>query len=684
MSFAVGETVDRYELLEKLGEGGMGVVFRARDTRLGREVALKFLPASLVSDEVHRQRMIREARAAAALSHPSICAVYELGDADGQPYIAMAIAEGRDLQSVLRSGSIDVKEAIRMVMDVGRGIAVAHAKGVIHRDIKPANVMLRDDGQVMILDFGLARTADASSLTSSGMYIGTMMYMSPEQLTGEAVDQRTDIWALGVMLYELLTGVLPFKATSSASMLYAVLSGAPEPVTALRAHVPLGIEWILNKAMAKKAQDRYQRVEAMCADLDALLEERVVGEWELERETVATTPTRNAVVERRDLPLKLLVVDDEPDLELLMRQHFRKRIRAGELDLTFAGDGKEALAKLAADPELDLVLTDIRMPVMDGLELLDALGGLDRVVKAIVISAYGDFGNIRAAMNRGAFDFLTKPMDFSDLDATIAKTALELSHFRDLRETRRRLSAMEQEMDVARRIQSAVVPRSLPSPPWLDRYAFVSPARAVGGDFHDLFELSPSSVGIAIGEVFGSGVGAAVFAAVTRTLLKALATRGDEPAMLLSSVGALLRAEGLNAMSTTALVGILDRTSGRFRFCSAGHPHPYVIRKSGEVTLLPGAVSPTLGARDAGEYQPREVTLEAGDILFCYSDGIPDAADADRRIFSGERLAEVLRTAAGGTAAEVVRTVVRAMEAFVGDEPQSDDVTAFAFRLLDA
>jgi phosphoserine phosphatase RsbU/P len=242
---------------------------------------------------------------------------------------------------------------------------------------------------------------------------------------------------------------------------------------------------------------------------------------------------------------------------------------------------------------------------------------------------------------------------------------------------------MEQEMDVARRIQTAVVPRSLPSPPWLDRYAFTSPARAVGGDFHDLVELSPDAVGIAIGEVFGSGVGAAVFAAVTRTLLKALAARGDDPATLLAGVGALLRAEGLNAMSTTALVGVLDRTSGRFSFCSAGHPHPFVVRAGGAVELIPGAASPTLGAHDAGEYQQREVVLEAGDTLFCYSDGIPDAANGDRRIFSYERLTDVLGSAAGCTAAEVVRTVIRAMEEFVGDEPQSDDVTALACRVRD-
>jgi sigma-B regulation protein RsbU (phosphoserine phosphatase) len=448
------------------------------------------------------------------------------------------------------------------------------------------------------------------------------------------------------------------------------------------------VEQVLNKALAKKPETRYQQMSAMVQDLKALLENEARAGSE-EDDIRRARPERGQPqevsvprVREPSGPVKLLVVDDEPDLELLVRQHFRKAIRAGEFEFAFAANGIEALEKLEADETLDIVLTDIRMPGMDGLAFLGRLPDLDRTVKAVVVSAYGDLGNIRTAMNRGAFDFLTKPIDFADLEATIAKTNRELNHYREASEARRRLSAMEQEMDAARRIQAAGAPRALPDPGALDRYVFTSPAREVGGDFHDLFLIGPETVGIVIGKVLGTGVGAAMFAAMNRALLKALALRGESPEAILGSVGRLLRSEGLNATSVTALVGVLDCGSGAFRYASAGHGAPYRLSAVGGAgaDLLLGAGGPSLGSEDAVEYTAGQVTLEPGEGLFFYTDGIPEALDENRTLFSHERLRESLSRGAGSSPAEIVRGVIRDLDAFLGDAPQVEDLTAMAVR----
>ncbi|MDX1578481.1 MAG: SpoIIE family protein phosphatase [Gemmatimonadota bacterium] len=683
MELSIGDTVDRYVLVDKIGEGGMGVVFRARDTRLDRDVALKFLPADLARDEASRERLVREARAAASLQHPAICPVYEVNEHGDVPYIAMAVAEGRDLRLIMEERTFGVDEAIRITIDVAAGRAAAHAQGIIHRDIKPANVMLTPDGAVRVLDFGIARAPQLSSLTTSGTHVGTAAYMAPEQLAGEGYDHRADIWGLGVLLYQLLTGTLPFRGKTAPALLYAVVSSVPEPVSALRANLPLGVEYVLNKALAKKPQDRYQSVAPLKSDLEALLEAE--GEPRPMRDAPrsrkgGSTPSDPPTHAHDGDVVRLLIVDDEPDLELLMRQHFRKRIRSGELEVTFASDGREALTKLEEDPRIEMVLTDIRMPVMDGLAFLGELTDLDRAVKAVVVSAYGDFGNIRTAMNRGAFDFLIKPIDFADLEATIDKTLAELARYREAREVRRRLSVVEQEMDVARRIRSAVVPRAIPSPEGVDRYVFATPAPdGGGGDFHDFFELGDGRVGVVVGEVFGSGVGSAVYAAVNRTLLKALARPGVEPSDPLRDVDRLLQAEGLNALSVTALFGLLDVGSGEFRYSTAGHPHPYRIDAEGKATLLSGPTAPPLGTVTSAGFETVDVHLAPGEGLFLYTDGIPDARKEDR-IFSHTRLEDVLSGGPHRTPAQVVRDVVRAVDDFCEGWVQPDDATAFALR----
>ena len=267
----IGSTISHYKITEKLGEGGMGVVYKAEDTKLKRPVALKFLAPHLLKDEDARKRFEREARAAAGLDHPNICTVYEIDDVEGNTFIALAYLEGDELTKCISEGPLKVERLLDVAIQLARGLQEAHGKGVVHRDIKPANVMDTSGGQAVLMDFGLAQlTSAASKLTQEGTRAGTSSYMSPEQTTGAPVDHRTDIWALGVVLYEMATGELPFKGHYEQAVLYSILNEAPQPVTALREGVPPELEQVINKCLAKRVEGRYQTVSDLLADLNAL------------------------------------------------------------------------------------------------------------------------------------------------------------------------------------------------------------------------------------------------------------------------------------------------------------------------------------------------------------------------------------------------------------------------------
>ncbi|MBN1504776.1 MAG: serine/threonine protein kinase, partial [Candidatus Eisenbacteria bacterium] len=263
----IGKTVSHYRVLEKLGEGGMGVVYKAQDTKLERLVALKFLAPELTRDPSARDRFIHEAKAASALDHPNICTVHEIDEADGQTFIAMACVDGQTLRHRLGSGPLKLDEAVDIAAQVAQGLQEAHEKGVVHRDVKSSNIMLTPKGQVKIMDFGLAKLAGGPRVTKTGTSVGTAAYMSPEQAQGEAVDQRTDIWSLGVIIYEMVTGRLPFAGDYEQSVVYSILNEAPEPITAVRSGVPMELERIVGKALEKEPKRRYQRAEDLLVDL---------------------------------------------------------------------------------------------------------------------------------------------------------------------------------------------------------------------------------------------------------------------------------------------------------------------------------------------------------------------------------------------------------------------------------
>ncbi len=263
----IGKTISHYRILEKLGEGGMGVVYEAQDTKLDRTVALKFLPPELMRDADAKSRLIHEAKAAATLSHPNICTVFEVDDTLGQSFIAMEYVEGESLRDKINSGPLRLRDALSIATQVAEGLLKAHEKGIVHRDIKSANIMVTKDGQVKIMDFGLAKSARGTKLTREGTTLGTVAYMSPEQARGAEADRRTDIWSLGVVIYEMLTGQLPFKGDYEQAVMYAILNQSPEPVTGLRSGIPIELERIIDKAMAKRPEERYQHIDELLVDL---------------------------------------------------------------------------------------------------------------------------------------------------------------------------------------------------------------------------------------------------------------------------------------------------------------------------------------------------------------------------------------------------------------------------------
>ncbi|MBI1357110.1 MAG: protein kinase [Acidobacteria bacterium] len=268
-----GRTISHYKILDKVGEGGMGVVYKAEDERLERTVALKFLPKAAGSEE-DRARFLREARAAAALDHPNICTIYEIGENDGQAFLAMAFLEGRTLDRRIEEGPLPLKEALDIARQAAEGLQAAHRKGIVHRDIKSSNLMLTGENpsrpQVKLLDFGLAQLAGQSKLTQTNSLLGTVAYMSPEQTQGERVDARTDVWSLGVVLYEMIAGELPFKGHYDQATMYSILNEEPEPLTGLRSRLPVELDWIVDKCLAKSPDQRYQSMEDLIVDLTTL------------------------------------------------------------------------------------------------------------------------------------------------------------------------------------------------------------------------------------------------------------------------------------------------------------------------------------------------------------------------------------------------------------------------------
>ncbi len=300
----IGKTISHYKILEKLGGGGMGVVYKAEDATLKRTVALKFLPLDLTRDPEAKQRFIKEAQTASSLNHPNICTIHEIDETDdGRLFICMACYEGETLREKIERGPLKLRETIDIIIQVAQGLAKAHSKGIVHRDIKPENIFITEDGQVKIVDFGLAKLAGETRITRAGSAVGTAAYMSPEQGRGEEVDHRTDIWSLGVILYEMLTGQLPFSGENWEAVLYSIFRKEPQSLSNLRRDVPEVLHNVVEKMMQKKVGRRYTDTEALIKDLQSIDFEHTVEA----RHSIAKI-IRPKNIQRIVLPVLILAV----------------------------------------------------------------------------------------------------------------------------------------------------------------------------------------------------------------------------------------------------------------------------------------------------------------------------------------------------------------------------------------
>ena len=385
------------------------------------------------------------------------------------------------------------------------------------------------------------------------------------------------------------------------------------------------------------------------------------------------------------MPVKILSVDDEMDLELLLTQYFRRQIRKGEYEFKFAHNGLEALTMLLKEKDFDIILSDINMPEMDGLTLLTKINEMQNpALKCIMVSAYGDIGNIRQAMNNGAFDFATKPIDLDDLSVTIEKAVEHIKYIKTMQQEHTQLESIKGDLAVAREIQLAILPRIFPPFPentsQLDIAASMNAAKDVGGDFYDFFRIDEDHIGFVIADVSGKGVPAAIFMAVSRTLIRATGIRGAGAAECMTYSNNLLAKEAVNSMFVTVFYGIYNIQTGEVTYANAGHNPPYLMKANGTIEQLPLSKDIVAGAIDEYEFSDEKLQLEHGDTLLLYTDGVTEATDKDYAEYGEGRLEALLKQHTKADCQQIIDKVKEDVKAFVGDAEQSDDITLLALK----
>lgn len=378
------------------------------------------------------------------------------------------------------------------------------------------------------------------------------------------------------------------------------------------------------------------------------------------------------------MAIKILSVDDEQDLESLLTQYFRRKIRKGEYEFSFAHNGLEALKLILEHPDFDIILSDINMPEMDGLTLLTKINEMrNPAMKCIMVSAYGDMDNIRTAMNHGAFDFAMKPIDMEDLERTIQKAVEQISFIKKAQAEHSQLEEIQYDLNVAREIQQSILPKVFPAFPEsapFDIYATMNAAKAVGGDFYDFFMVDEHHLGFTIADVSDKGVPAAIFMAISRTVIRATALRQHSPATCLSESNNLLCNESVNGMFVTVFYAILNIHTGDVVYSNGGHNRPVWIRKGGTAEMLPVTGNMALGVMPGLPYNERTIHLEPGDSLFLYTDGISEAMNPKGELFGDARLIETCSKAPVSAKAMIGR-MEQHVGAFVDGATQYDDMT---------
>lgn len=383
--------------------------------------------------------------------------------------------------------------------------------------------------------------------------------------------------------------------------------------------------------------------------------------------------------------IKILSVDDELDLELLLTQYFRRKIRKGEYEFYFAHNGVEAMQMLLQHPDIDIVLSDINMPEMDGLTLLKKIKDRNNpALKVVMVSAYGEMSNIRQAMNNGAFDFATKPIDLEDLERTIEKAREEIEFVKQSQKEHGQLVDLKADLSLAAEVQSAILPNKFPPFPdvasEVDIHATIKPAKDVGGDFYDFFRIDDDHLGFVIADVSGKGVPAALFMTMSYTLLRFTGTRSLTPVTTVSQSNDMLSRESFDSMFVTVFYGVYCISTGEMRYVNAGHNPPYIIKVNGNVDVLPNSNNICMGVTEGFPYQESTLELEKGDMLVAFTDGVTEACDPSNNLYGEGRLESLLATLRDNTTQEVTSAIDNAVNAHANGAEQSDDITIMAIK----
>ena len=387
----------------------------------------------------------------------------------------------------------------------------------------------------------------------------------------------------------------------------------------------------------------------------------------------------NTLQEKQD-QFTILMVDDEPDMPHMVRQRLRPEIRQGKYSFLFAGDGAEALETMQEHQEVDMVISDINMPRMDGLTLIERVSECKPDVRSVIVSAYGDMPNIRKAMNRGAFDFITKPLDFDDLRTTIERTRENILAWQEAARSKEQLLELQHELSVASRMQSAILPTTFPKTPEYNVHGTMTPAREVSGDFFDIIGLDHGRFALAIADVSGKGIPAALFMMSSRTLLKGVAIGLQSPSRVLDEVNKLLCQDNENTMFITLLYAVYNPSTGELTYANGGHCRPMLVHPDGQCGELPTTRGVALGLTPELQYQEKTVTLTPGSTLMMFTDGVSEAMDSAGQEFGTERLEHTLQNQPPETALMANTTVLQAVQDFTGGIRQSDDITCLTLH----
>ena len=383
--------------------------------------------------------------------------------------------------------------------------------------------------------------------------------------------------------------------------------------------------------------------------------------------------------------IKILSVDDEAPLELLMKQYFRRKIRNGEYEFFFAHNGLEALSILYNNPDIEIILSDINMPEMDGLTLLAKVNEMrNPALRVIMVSAYGDMKNIREAMNNGAFDFATKPIDMDDLSLTIEKAIAQINYVHESQKEHHQLESLKNDLTVARDIQQYILPRMFPPFPEdsdkMDIYASMEAAKDIGGDFYDFFRIDDDRIALVIADVCGKGIPAALFMAVSRTIIRSKGMQGCSAAECMTESNRLLAAYSIDCMFLTVFYAIYNIKTGSVSYCNAGHNPPHLLHADGSVNELPLSRNTIVGAFEGMDYGEDTLQLEQGDTLVMFTDGVTEAMDTAYKEFGAERLDSILRQQSGANSQQIIEAIKAGIKEFVGDAEQSDDITMLVIK----